>query len=153
MKFTYKGKYVFFILTSIIIISVLLSILSVNNKNKTILIGNYYNCSEKINTTFTSSFMDSNYLYKILYNNVSKKDGKNTTSINSLIKKADRIIVNIGNYELQNLIQYDQNKSLKYDIDLLNRQKMILFNNIENRIYDWHVNWQSISSFFRISVS
>ena len=54
MKFTYKGKYVFFILTSLLIVSVLLSILSVNNKNKTILIGNYYNCSEKINTTFIS---------------------------------------------------------------------------------------------------
>lgn len=130
MKFLSKNKFfLIIIITLICVISIFL--INKNNKNKSqniILIGNYVDITN-VDTSFTSTFMDSNYLYKLLTNDSSKIINNQKIKISKHIKQAKKIIINIGAYEMDNLITKQKN-NLIYDKELLSRQACILLENI-----------------------
>ena len=110
MKFLSKNKFfLIIIITLICVISIFL--INKNSKNKSqniILIGNYVDIAN-VDTSFTSTFMDSNYLYKLLTNDSSKIINNQTIKISKHIKQAKKIIINIGSYEMDNLITTQNN--------------------------------------------
>lgn len=75
----------------------------------------------ELNITLNNDFASSIFYQKSFYNQL-EKDAINLTSnnrINSLLKNTDLIIYNIGNYELQRLITYDE-YSVYYNQEELN---------------------------------
>lgn len=109
-----------------------------SKENLTILIGNPLD--KKINVeyddTFTNEFINSNYLLKLIENDASKSvDGK-LVKLTSLIKKANIIILNIGEFEINSLIDNNQNN---YDVQIIDRTIDIYLNNLNailNKIED-----------------
>ena len=92
--------------------------LNIKNKEYDLLLNRDLN--RDINYEFASSL----FYQRTLYNQL-EKDAVNLTSknkISSLLKNTDLIIFNIGNYELQRLINYDV-YSLYYDEQTLNNGK------------------------------
>ena len=133
MKLISKNKFVVIFIITIICVSSMISITKIYNKTqeKTVLIGNYIDISQNVDISFTSTFMTSSYLYKLLLNDSIKMIDNKKTQISDLIKKSNNIIINIGSYEIGCLIKIEHNNFL-YDTDILNRQLEILIENIDN---------------------
>lgn len=125
-----KKKIIYVIITFLLVITIiLLSINLHNRKNKSFVIclGNPIN-NQEIDETFTSSFMDSSFLLKLLENDSSKNINNKIVKLSNHIKSSSLIIINLGNFEISNLIK--ENKVLTYDYELLGRQRNVLLDNI-----------------------
>ena len=132
MKYTSvnKKKILYSIVLILLIISIiLLSINLINRKNKSfvICIGNPIN-NQEIDETFASSFMDSSFLLKLLENDSSKNVNNKIVKLSNYVKSSSMIIINIGNFEISDLIE--ETTSLTYDYELLERQRNVLLSNI-----------------------
>ena len=94
------------------------------NKEQVIILGNpIENISyDNADDTFTSDFMTSNFLLKMLENDASKQNEERLIKLSSLIQNSKTIIVNIGYMDLCNIS----------DEELLKRQAEITINNIKN---------------------
>lgn len=130
-----KLKKILYILSLIVLITftVLLSIkiYKSTNKDKTIILGNNIELiKENVDDTFTSSFMTSTLLLKMIESDASKdKEGK-IVKLSNLIKESKEIIVNVGSVDLCNYIKDEEN--LIYDEIILKRQSEIIESNIYN---------------------
>lgn len=73
--------------------------------------------------TFVTSNSNSSILLKMLQENVSKKINHKMVPIADVITCSNYISIFLGNSDFTDKIRYNnQEKSLKYDIDILNRQ-------------------------------
>ena len=101
----------------------------VNDKQYISLVGNDVENIDNIDKTFTSSFMDSDYLLSLLENDASKIIDEKIVKLSQLVKKSSLVMVNIGKIDIKNNISFN-GETLNYDVDILQRKKEILFNNI-----------------------
>ena len=123
----HKSKLVMLILVSLIVI---LSILIYNSHSKinSIILGNDIEELSDVDNTFTSSFMTSTMLLKMLENDASKVIGDKIVKLSSLIKESTEIHINIGSVDINNLL------TINYDKEILERQSEIVISNISNII-------------------
>lgn len=109
-----------------------------NNDNKGLLIGNTVeniNINYQYDDTFTSSFMDSSYLLKMLKNDASKEIENKIIKLSSLIKKSSFIIINIGLVDIESLIEVNEKENLLiFDEELIYQKCEILFSNLRQCI-------------------
>lgn len=109
-----------------------------NNDNKGLLIGNTVeniNINYQYDDTFTSSFMDSSYLLKMLKNDASKEIENKIVKLSSLIKKSSFIIINIGLVDIESLIEVNEKENLLiFDEELIYQKCEILFSNLRQCI-------------------
>ena len=85
--------------------------------------------------TFTSSFMDSSYLLKLLSFDASKSNEGTIEKLSDIIKKSSFIIINIGLIDFDNLIKIDEtNNILIYDEEMLYQKSEIFYSNLKNII-------------------
>ena len=130
-----KLKKILYILSLIILITFIvffsLNIYKNVNKDKTILLGNNIELiKENVDDTFTSSFMTSTLLLKMIESDASKdKEGK-IVKLSNLIKESKEIIINIGSVDLCNYIKDED--GLIYDEIILKRKSEIIESNIYN---------------------
>lgn len=119
-KIIYSGTSLLLIIL-IIVFSTL--IIKSHNKSQITILGNpIENISyENVDETFTSTFMTSNFLVKMLENDASKQNGDKLIKLSSLIYNSKTIIINIGYLDLYNI----------NDEELVNRQAEITINNIK----------------------
>ena len=131
-----KLKKIIYILAilSMIFFIVMLSIkIFSNNTGKTTIIGNNIeNIDGEIDDTFTSSFMTSSLLLKMLINDASKESEGKLIKLSNLINNSDKIIINVGMVDLCNYIK--EKETLIYDETVINRQSEITISNISNII-------------------
>ena len=127
-----KIIYIISIITLIFLIVMFSTLIYKNQrKDKITLLGNNIELSyETIDDTFTSNFMTSTLLLKMIENDASKeKDGK-VVKLSNVINQSKEIIINIGQIDLCNFIKEDE--SLLYDEIVLIRQSEIILSNINN---------------------
>lgn len=118
-----------------------------NDKNdiKGLLIGNNIenvNVNYPYDDTFTSSFMDSSYLLKMIKNDASKEIDNKIVKLSTLIKKSNFVIINIGLVDIESLININENENkLIYDEEILYQKSEVLISNIKqiiDLIYDYN---------------
>ena len=128
MKHKFKLIYIAIVILLVsITLTITLTLRKVNKEQKVLLLGNDYNI-EKVDKTFTSSFMDSNYLLTILESDASKVIDNKVVKLSNLIKSSDMVLINIGKVDLEEQVIIEEDK-LIYDLDIINRKKEILINN------------------------
>lgn len=133
MKHKKKLLYVF-IVCFLVAFTLVFTMFIKNNKSDklNVLLGNKVEIEQiQLNDTFTSDFMDSNYLKELLINDASKQiDGK-IVKLSNLIKNSKNVYINIGSIDLNTLIEQDNiNNKLNYDLQLIERKLEIYFANI-----------------------
>lgn len=118
-----------------------------NDKNdiKGLLIGNNIenvNVNYPYDDTFTSSFMDSSYLLKMIKNDASKEIDNKIVKLSTLIKKSNFVIINIGLVDIESLININENENkLIYDEEILYQKSEVLISNLKqiiDLIYDYN---------------
>ena len=118
-----------------------------NDKNdiKGLLIGNNIenvNVNYPYDDTFTSSFMDSSYLLKMIKNDASKEIDNKIVKLSTLIKKSNFIIISIGLVDIESLININENENkLIYDEEILYQKSEVLISNLKqiiDLIYDYN---------------
>ena len=118
-----------------------------NDKNdiKGLLIGNNIenvNVNYSYDDTFTSSFMDSSYLLKMIKNDASKEIDNKIVKLSTLIKKSNFVIINIGLVDIESLININENENkLIYDEEILYQKSEVLISNLKqiiDLIYDYN---------------
>lgn len=118
-----------------------------NDKNdiKGLLIGNNIenvNVNYPYDDTFTSSFMDSAYLLKMIKNDASKEIDNKIVKLSTLIKKSSFVIINIGLVDIESLININENENkLIYDEEILYQKSEVLISNLKqiiDLIYDYN---------------
>lgn len=118
-----------------------------NDKNniKGLLIGNNIenvNVNYPYDDTFTSSFMDSAYLLKMIKNDASKEIDNKIVKLSTLIKKSNFVIINIGLVDIESLININENENkLIYDEEILYQKSEVLISNLKqiiDLIYDYN---------------
>ena len=138
-----KRKIIYITIVMLLVSITLLVTISLKKDNKyqkIVLLGNDYNI-ENADKTFTSSFMDSEYLLTILESDASKVIDNKVIKLSNLIKSSTNVIINIGKIDIEEQISIIDNK-LIYDLDIINRKKEMLIHNKEhivsiiNRIND-----------------
>lgn len=115
------------------------------NDIKGLLIGNNIenvNVNYSYDDTFTSSFMDSSYLLKMIKNDASKEIDNKIVKLSTLIKKSNFVIINIGLVDIESLININENENkLIYDEEILYQKSEVLISNLKqiiDLIYDYN---------------
>ena len=129
-----------------IILSITIILLSIglfntkkNTKNFGLLLGNgseYINFNSPYDDSFAYDYNTSDFLYKMLEMDASKKNNnENIIKLSQLIKKANYVIINIGTHDIKSkIITNKYNQTLNYDLEILNRYSEVLVSNVTNII-------------------
>lgn len=117
-----------FLIISIITLSI--KIFKIDNHKTTIIGNTIENIDDETDDTFTSNFMTSSLLLKMLTNDASKERNGKLIKLSKLIDASDKIIINVGLIDLCNYIKEED--SLIYDETILNRQSEITISNISS---------------------
>lgn len=129
-----------------IILSITIILLSIglfntkkNTKNFGLLLGNgseYINFNSPYDDSFAYDYNTSDFLYKMLEMDASKKNNnENIIKLSQLIKKANYAIINIGTHDIKSkIITNKYNQTLNYDLEILNRYSEVLVSNVTNII-------------------
>ena len=129
-----------------IILSITIILLSIglfntkkNTKNFGLLLGNgseYINFNSPYDDSFAYDYNTSDFLYKMLEMDASKKNNnENIIKLSQLIKKANYVIINIGTHDIKSKIVINKyNQTLNYDLEILNRYSEVLVSNVTNII-------------------
>ena len=148
-----KRKIIYITIVMLLVSITLLVTLSLKKDNKyqkIVLLGNDYNI-ENADKTFTSSFMDSEYLLTILESDASKVIDNKVIKLSNLIKSSTNVIINIGKIDIEEQISIIDNK-LIYDLDIINRKKEMLIHNKEHIVSIIHsINDKTIIEFVELS--
>lgn len=104
----------------ILLITFSCKIYKAHNKSLTLILGNPIENIEG-NDTFTSSFMTSSFLLKMIENDASKQVDDKVIKLSKLIQDSNTIIINIGSVDVANID----------DEELLTRQSQITITNIK----------------------
>ena len=148
-----KRKIIYITIVMLLVSITLLVTISLKKDNKyqkVILLGNDYNITNA-DKTFTSSFMDSQYLLTILESDASKVIDDKVIKLSNLIKSSTNVIINIGKIDIEEQISIIDNK-LIYDLDIINRKKEMLIHNKEHIVSIIHsINDKTIIEFVELS--
>ena len=117
-----------FLIISIITLSI--KIFKIDNHKTTIIGNTIENIDDETDDTFTSNFMTSSLLLKMLTNDASKEKNGKLIKLSKLIDASDEIIINVGLIDLCNYIKEED--ILIYDETILNRQSEITISNISS---------------------
>ncbi len=129
-----------------IILSITIILLSIglfntkkNTKNFGLLLGNgseYINFNSPYDDSFAYDYNTSDFLYKMLEMDASKKNNnENIIKLSQFIKKANYVIINIGTHDIKSkIITNKYNQTLNYDLEILNRYSEVLVSNVTNII-------------------
>lgn len=128
-----KRKIIYVSIVFLLIISVLTTTLIVKNKYSQkkiiLLLGNNIKTNMIVNDTFTSAFMDSEYLLNLIKNDASKQVDNKIVKLSILIKNSKKVLINIGQIDINSHIDVKEDK-LYYDLDILNSCKEKLIYNV-----------------------
>lgn len=130
MKHKRKIIYIIIVL-SLVFITLLTTLIIRNNtkQTKTILLGNDISIHENIDKTFTSSFMDSEYLLTLLESDASKTIEGKIVKLSNLIKESSLIIINIGYVDINYVLNTNN-----VDEQIINRRCEVIINNVNKII-------------------
>ena len=126
----HKGLLYKIIMVILVSLIVTLSLLIFNNQNnkKVLVIGNPITLNENIeyNDSFTSPFMSSSFLNRMLESDASKIVDDKIVKLSNLIKNSNDIFINIGLIDItSNIKENTINNTLTYDLELLSRQMQL----------------------------
>ena len=130
MKHKRKIIYIIIVL-SLVFITLLTTLIIRNNtkQTKTILLGNDISIHENIDKTFTSSFMDSEYLLTLLESDASKTIEGKIVKLSNIIKESSLIIINIGYVDINYVLNTNN-----VDEQIINRRCEVIINNVNKII-------------------